>query len=94
MYSFISNDFPGERFVGDKFPRLVIFKVPTYVMENCHQALKRTSKSIILPGGGALVQKDALENGKDIQNRPYSWMSGFIIFDPISTIFHNKQTLY
>ena len=29
MYSFISNDFPGERFVGDKFPRLVIFKVPT-----------------------------------------------------------------
>ena len=40
---------------------------------------KRTSKSIILPGGGrALVQKDALENGEDIQNRPYSRMSGFI----------------
>ena len=29
MYSLISNDFPGEWFVGDIFPRLVIFKVPS-----------------------------------------------------------------
>ena len=39
------------------------------------------------------LQKDALENGEDIQNRPYSRMSGFMIFDPISTIFHQTDPL-